>query len=170
MGNFRMIWSVTVVLMIIIIPASFVSARHQPLQYYGEGGGVISGYVLGASKDPLEWANIYADNGQHKFLAVSGVDGFYELRLPPSKYNVTIDVPGYEALVPTEVTVTNGSVTKMNFNLNTVSVSVSSGSSSVINFYLQQTQTPVPEFQLGTSLVLIASVLAVMLLIRSRRK
>jgi len=170
MRVFRMILSVTVVLAIVILPAKFVSARHQPLQYYGEGGGVISGYVLGTGKEPLEWANIYADNGQHKFMAASGVDGFYEMRLPPSTYNVTIEVPGYEALVPAEVNVTNGSVTKMNFNMNTISVSVSSGSSTVINFYLQQTQTPVPEFQPGTSLVLASSLLAAMLLIRSRRK
>jgi len=170
MGNLRIIWSVAVILTIVSVSGNLVSARPQPLQYFGEGGGVISGYVSGVSNEPVEWANIYADNGQRKFLAVSGVDGLYELRLPPSTYNVSIDVPGYEAVVPTEVTVTNGSVTKMNFNLNTISVSVSSGSSSVINFYLQQTQTPVPEFQSGLSLVFIASMLAVILLIRSRRK
>jgi len=165
-----MIMGFAIILMIVLITGGNVSAKPQPQQYYGEGGGVINGYVLGVNKEPLEWASIYADNGQHKFQAVSGAGGFYEMRVPAAMYNITIDVPGYDALVPTQVNITNGSTTKMNFNLNSISVSVSSGSSSVINFYLEQTQTPVPEFQPGLSLALIASMLAGLLIIKSRRK
>ena len=163
-----MILLITAILLMVVMRCDGVIARPQPQQYYGAGGGVIDGYVLGVNKQPLEWADIYADNGQHKFLAISGMGGFYEMRVPQSTYNITIDVPGYEALVPTQVTVTNGSTTRMNFNLNSITVSVSSGSSGVINFYLEQTQTPVPEVQPGLSLVLIASLLGALLLVRSR--
>jgi len=170
MKHLRIVLVTAIVLLMVFIGSSVVAAHPQPQQYYGKEGGVIDGYVLGVNKQPLDWADIYADNGQHRYLAVSGMGGFYEMRVPQSTYNITIDVPGYEALVPTQVTVTNGSTTKMNFNLNSISVSVSSGSSSVINFYLEQTQTPVPEFQPGLSLALIASMLAVLLLFKTRRK
>lgn len=162
--------AIAIILTTVFITSGNVSARPQPQQYYGEGGGVINGYVLGVNKEPLDWASIYADNGQHKFLAVSGAGGFYEMRVPAALYNITIYAPGYEALIPAQVAVTNGSTTKVNFNLNSISVSVSSGSSSVINFYLEQTQTPVPEFPSGLLLALIASMLAVVLLTKSRRK
>jgi len=169
MRNLRIILAVSVILFIASMKGGSVSAHPQPQQYFGAGGGVIDGYVLGANKQPLEWADIYANNGQHKFEAVSGMGGFYEMRVPASTYNITIEAPGYEAIVPAQLNVTNGSTTKMDFNLNSISVSVSSGSASVINFYLEQTQTPVPEFQPGLSLVMIACVLTGMLLIRSRR-
>ena len=142
-----------------------VSAQPQPDQYYGDNGGEISGYVASIS-GPVDWAAITANNGQNKYEAFSGMSGFYEMRVPAAKYNVTVMVPGYEALVA-NATVINGSTTNVNFNLNSVTVVVSSGSSSVINFYLQQNQTPVPEFQPGLSIALITSMFAALALVRS---
>ena len=142
-----------------------VLAQPQPNQYYGEDAGEISGYVLGVSGQPVDWAAIYAVNGQNKYQAFSGMSGFYAMEVPAAIYNLTIKVPGYEALV-TNATVTNGSTTKMNFSVNSINVAVSSGSSSVINFYLEQTQTPVPEFQPGLSLTLIMVTFAAILLFR----
>ena len=140
-------------------------------QYYGAEGGEITGYVLGVSKQPVDWAAIYARSDQHTYQAFSGMSGFYEMRVPAATYNLTINVPGYEAYV-TNATVSNASTTVMNFNLNSINVTVSAGSSSVINFYLQQNQTPVPEFQPSLSLSLITFTLAVIFLLRrsTRRK
>ena len=141
-----------------------VSAQAQPNQYYGENGGEISGYVLSVS-GPVDWAAIYANNGQNRYEAFSGMSGFYEMRVPAAKYNVTVVVQGYEALA-SNATVLNGSTTNVNFNLNSVTVAVSGGSSSVINFYLQQNQTPVPEFQPSLSLALITSMFAALVVLR----
>jgi len=154
---------------LISITSGSVFAQSHPQQYYGAGGGEIDGYVIGANNQPYDWAAIYANNGQQTFEAFSGMSGFYEMRVPAATYNVTIKVPGYEALV-TNTTVTNGSTSNMNFNLNSIDVSVSSGSSSVINFYLEQNQTPVPEFQPSLPLTLIAFILVAIFIFRRSRK
>jgi len=147
----------SVVLASLFVTSRSVVATSQPQQYYGGAGGQISGYVIGNNKQPVDWAAIYARSSNRTFEAFSGMSGFYEMRLPAATYNLTINVPGYEALV-TNATVTKGSSTNMNFNLNSMDVTVSAGSSSVINFYLQQNQTPVPEFQ--PAITLLTAVLA----------
>jgi len=146
-----------------------VLAQPQPNQYYREDAGAISGYVLGISGQPVDWAAIYAVNGQNKYQTFSGMSGFYEVEVPAATYNLTVKVPGYKALV-TNATVTNGSTTKMNFSVNSISVAVSSGSSSVINFYLEQNQTPVPEFQPSLPLTMITFILVAIFMIRRSRK
>lgn len=157
MKHARLFLIMLLIVISILVASGNVLARPQPLQYYGGNGGEISGYVLGPGKQPFDWAAIYARNTQRTFQAFSGMSGFYLMRLPSGTYNVTVNVPGYEALV-TNANVTEGSATTMNFYLNSMNVSVSEGSSSVINFYLQQNQTPVPEFQPAlTMLVLIVA-------------
>jgi len=148
--------TLVVVAFLFVMNGSVVAASHLQ-QYYGGAGGQISGYVIGNNKQPVDWAAIYAKSTNRTFEAFSGMSGFYEMRLPAATYNLTINVPGYEALV-TNATVIEGSSTNMNFNLNSMDVTVSAGSSSVINFYLQQNQTPVPEFQ--PTITLLVAVLA----------
>ena len=155
----------SVVITILFVTSGNVVAQSQPHQYYGEDGGQIEGYVLNANKQPVDWAAIYANSSQRTFQAFSGMSGFYEMRVPTGGYIVTVKVPGYDALV-TNATVTKGSTTNMNFNLNSINVTVSSGSSSVINFYLQQNQTPVPEFQPNMTLLIAALALASTLLFK----
>ena len=147
---------ITVVVAFLVMSGSLVAAS-QPQQYYGGAGGEISGYVIGDNKQVVDWAAIYARSAQRTYEAFSGISGFYEMRLPAATYNLTVNVPGYEALV-TNTTVIQGAATTMNFNLNSMNVTVSDGSSSVINFYLQQNQTPVPEFQ--PAITLLVAVLA----------
>jgi len=160
---------ISLAIVLLLAMSQTVLAQPQPNQYYGKDSGEISGYVLGVSGQPVDWAAIYATNDQNKYEAFSGMSGFYALEVPAATYNLTVKVPGYEALV-TNATVKSGSTTKMNFSVNTISVAVSGGSSSVINFYLQQNQTPVPEFQPGLSLTLVMSTLVMLLLIRRSAK
>ena len=156
--------TLVVVAFLFVMNGSVVAASHLQ-QYYGGAGGQISGYVIGNNKQPVDWAAIYAKSTNRTFEAFSGMSGFYEMRLPAATYNLTINVPGYEALV-TNATVIEGSSTNMNFNLNSMDVTVSAGSSSVINFYLQQNQTPVPEFQPTVTLLVAVLALASTLVLK----
>ncbi len=64
--------------------------------------------------------------------------------IPVGNYNVTVTEPGYVSY--------------------STSVSVSGGSSSVINFYLEESHVPIPEFQSElVSVVLVLSLIAVLL-------
>jgi hypothetical protein len=73
--------------------------------------------------------------------------------VPAGSYNVTVAPPGYKAYSNT--------------------VAVSDGSASTINFYLEQSHVPVPEFPTDVAsiiaIVAITAALAVMKL-RKRRK
>jgi len=165
MKHARLFLTFSVIVISIFAASGIVLARPQPLQYYGGNGGQISGYVLGPGKQPFDWAAIYARSAQQTFQAFSGMSGFYEMRLPSGTYNVTVNVPGYQALV-TNANVTEGSATTMNFLIDSMNVSVSEGSSSVINFYLQQNQTPVPEFQPPLAVLVLIVALTSTLLFR----
>ena len=169
MKHARLFLISSLIVVSILVTNGIVLARPQPSQYYGDDGGQISGYVLSPGKQPFDWAAIYARSTQQTFQAFSGMSGFYEMRLPSGTYNVTVNVPGYEALV-TNATVTPGSATTVNFNLNSMNVSVSAGSSSVINFYLEQTQTPVPEFQPAITLLVLIIALTSTLIFRRLRE
>jgi hypothetical protein len=74
--------------------------------------------------------------------------------VPAGSYNVTVAPPGYKAYSNT--------------------VAVSDGSASTINFYLEQSHVPVPEFPTGMAstiaVVAITAALAVMKKLRKRRK
>ncbi|MFI5448585.1 MAG: carboxypeptidase regulatory-like domain-containing protein [Candidatus Bathyarchaeia archaeon] len=135
----------TATVAILALGTSIVSARSQPWQY---GGGYLHGWVYGFSYDnyllPISWANVTATNGPSVFHAASGVNGGYEMFIPVGNYNVTVTEPGYVSY--------------------STSVSVSGGSSSVINFYLEESHVPIPEFQSElVSVVLVLSLIAVLL-------
>ncbi|MGD0424261.1 MAG: carboxypeptidase-like regulatory domain-containing protein [Candidatus Bathyarchaeia archaeon] len=169
MKHVRLFLISSLIVVSILATNGIVLARPQPFQYYGGDGGEISGYVFSAGKQPFDWAAIYARSTQRTFQAFSGMSGFYEMRLPSGTYSVTVNVPGYEALV-TNATVTQGSATNLNFYLNSMNVTVSEGSSSVINFYLQQTQTPVPEFQPAMTLLVLIIALTSTVIFRRLKK
>ena len=147
------------------------SAHAQPrtYQYYSGEGGEIRGYVLGVDREPLDWAAVHARNTQHTFQAFSGMSGFYEMRIPPGTYNVTVDVPGYQALV-TNTTLADSQERNMIFYLNGMNVTVSDGSTNVVNFYLELPQTPVPEFQPPLALMLVIGSITVVLQLKRLKK
>jgi hypothetical protein len=165
----RLFLITSIVITFLFLTNGSAVAASQPQQYYGGSGGEISGYVIGANHLPVDWAAIYARGAQRTFQAFSGISGFYEMRVPAGSYNLTVNVPGYEALV-TNATVIQGSSTTVNFSLNSINVTVSEGSSSVINFYLQQSQTPVPEFQPATTLSVLMLTLTSTLILRRLKK
>lgn len=137
---------------LMLLSSKLVLAQHQPQQYYGTGGGMIMGTVLGFNMwdqlEPIAWATITADNGQRTFVAYSSAGGFYEMFVPTGLYNVTVIQPGYLAY--------------------SNAVAVSDGSTSQINVYLEQSHVPVPEFQPNLMLMVMILTLGAALVIRRR--
>ena len=123
-----------------------------PTQYYGSG--YLYGQVLGFDQYnylvPISWAKVIATNGISVFAASTSGDGFYGMYLPAGYYNVTAIEPGF---VP-----------------HTIFVAVSDGSSSSINFYLEQSHIPVPEFQPQMILAVVMAALTATLLAKRARK
>jgi hypothetical protein len=146
----RSIAVLSIVIVLLFLGSRVVAAQPQPDQYYG--GGMITGTVLGFDMydelQPIVWAAIYADSGQRTFIAYSGSGGFYEMFVPVGTYNVTVLEAGYKQT--------------------SSSVSVSDGSSSTINFYLEQSHVPVPEFPSSSTLVMLAALSLAMLALRRR--
>ena len=151
--------------LVLLMNTQIIAAQPQPQQYYGITGGEITGYVLGSNK-PLDWAIIHAKSNEQTYEAFSGMSGVYLMRVPVGTYNVTASFPGYIAS-SANVTVTDYSVNTLTFHLNnSINVAVSAGSSSVINYYLDENQVPVPEFQPSFTLMILALTLAVTAMLR----
>ena len=135
-------------LMVLIFAANRFVFAQSPEQYYGGPGGDITGFVIGVNHYPVDWAQIYARNVNVTFEAFSGMSGMYRMRVPAGNYVVSVYVLGYDA--------------------NNLDANVTVGSMVRLDFQLQQTQTPVPEFPLTAFATAIA--LALTVLILSRRK
>ena len=157
-----------VALVLLISGGQTVTAQH-PEQYYGSSGGEIRGLVLGANK-LLDWAIVHATSSQHSYEAFSGMNGAYQMRVPVGTYNVSASFPGYQS-ASTNVTVTEASSTILDFHLsNSIPVAVSSGSYTVINFYLEENQIPVPEFEPCITLAVLALTMLTMMVILRRHQ
>lgn len=134
-----------------------VFAQTSTQQQYG-GGGMIRGNVYGFDMydqlQPIAWASVIASNAQYSFVASTSGGGYYEMYVPTGAYNVTVNPPGYAPY--------------------SSSVAVSDGSSSAINFYLEQSHVPVPEYPQGAFVlvlfVALASVLVVQRTMLRRRR
>jgi hypothetical protein len=145
--------AVTVLLGALAIGVMVVSAQSnsQPLA----GGGLIHGTVYGFNMYnqfvPVEWASVTAVSDQYNFVSYTGAGGEYEMFVPEGSYNVTVNPPGYRAY--------------------SMSVAVSDGSSSAVNFYLEQSGVPVPEFQPSTfAIALFVAMASVLLAKRATRR
>jgi hypothetical protein len=139
---------------LLLIGTKLVGAQPQVQPSYGEGGGMITGSVYGFDMfdrlQPIAWASVYANNGQTTFRAYTSGSGYYEMYVPQGLYNVTVVEPGY---VPYSS-----------------SVAVSPGSASTINFYLEQSHIPVPEFPSGMVSAVTVLALAAVLIAARRTK
>jgi len=139
---------------ILLLGTKLVSAQPQVQQAYGGGGGMITGSVYGFNMynqlEPISWASVYANNGQHTFVSYSDGGGYYAMYVPQGMYNVTVAEPGYVAY--------------------SSAVSVGPGSTSTINFYLEQSHVPVPEFPSGMVSVVAVLALAAVLIATRRTK
>lgn len=119
------------------------------------GGGHIRGYVYGFDMYnqliPIVWADIVATNDIYTFTAYSGEGGYYELLLPTGSFTLTVSEPGYKDY--------------------SMDISISNGSSTPINFYLEPSQTPIPEFSTYVAAItMIAAFASVLVLTRRVRK
>jgi hypothetical protein len=137
---------------ILLLGSRMVHAQPQAQQVWGAGGGMITGSVYGFDMfdelQPIAWASVYANNGQTTFTAYTGGSGYYSMYVPQGRYNVTIVEPGYVS--------------------QSYAVAVAPGSASTINFYLEESHVPVPEFPSGmVSAVTLVALAAV--LVASRR-
>lgn len=136
---------------ITILATGVVSAHSSVIQY---GGGYLHGWVYGFNYVnnliPISWANVTATNGRFVFTAYTGVNGRYEMFLPIGTYNVTVTEPGYVAYG--------------------ASVAIADGSSSAINFYLEESHVPVPEFPSQAIPVVLMLALAAVLLSKRTTK
>jgi hypothetical protein len=139
---------------ILLLGTKLVAGHSQVQQVYGAGGGMITGSVYGFDMfnqlQPIAWASVYANNGHTTFVSYTGGGGHYEMYVPQGQYNVTVVEPGYTAY---------SSV-----------VGVSPGSASTINFYLEQSHVPVPEFPTGAASAVLVLTLAAVLVAMRRTK
>ena len=152
MKSLRLLFAISVFIALMVLGSKTVLAQPQPSQYYGSGGGAIQGTVLGFNMwdqlEPVAWATVKANNGVHNFTAYSGGGGFYFMFVPTGMYNVTVIQAGYFAY--------------------SNAVSVSDGSTNTINFTLELSHVPVPEFQPNFTLMVMVLTLGAALVIRRR--
>jgi hypothetical protein len=139
---------------VLFMGTRLVNANPQVQPTYGGGGGMIAGSVYGFNMfdelEPIAWASVHANSGPYSFVAYTSGGGFYEMYVPQGTYNVTVIEPGY---------VPYSSV-----------VAVSPGSASTINFYLEESHVPVPEFPSGMVLAVTVLALAVVLVAAKRTR
>ena len=139
---------------ILLLGTRLVSAQPRVQQVFGAGGGMITGSVYGFDMwdelEPIAWASVYANSGQHTFVAYTSGGGQYEMYVPQGTYNVTVVEPGYLSY--------------------SSSVAVAPGSASTINFYLEESHVPVPEFPSGTVSAITLFALAAVLIATKRTK
>jgi hypothetical protein len=139
---------------ILLLGIRLVGAQPQVGQVHGMGGGMITGWVYGFNMYnqlvPIAWASVSANNGQFTFVAYSGGNGYYAMYVPEGTYNVTVVEPGFVSY--------------------SSAVAVSDGSASSINFYMEQSHIPVPEFPSGTATVVTVLALAAVVIAARRTR
>jgi Carboxypeptidase regulatory-like domain len=113
---------------LLLMGSNLVFAAFAP-KYYGGAGGTISGIVVGPTGNVVDWAQIYANNGNQTFEAFSGFNGLYLMRVPAGTFNVSV----YDFYNP-------------QYWAQAANVTVTDGSLSTVNFYLQQPPAPIAEF------------------------
>jgi hypothetical protein len=142
------------VVTVLILSVGSASAGNHPTQV-GPGGGTIAGYVFGFTmfdeREPLVWASVTARSGPYSFSTTTGQDGQYGMFLPTGVYNVTVDAgPAYKA--------------------QSTSATVSNGGASDLNFYLERSNVPIPEFPTQlVSVILVAAFAAALIAQRKIR-
>jgi len=133
--------------LLVLAAASTLNASSNP------GGGRLYGHVYGFNMDdkliPLSWAKITACRDGEVIDVAYSMDGFFEMYLPEGFFEVTVECPGY--------------VTE------TTTVYVSDGSDTPIEFVLEESGNPIPEFP-ETSLTLVLALLATTALVAAGKK
>ena len=118
------------------------------------GGGMVHGHVYGRNYmgdiRALAWANVTVTDGSYTQSTSSGGDGYYMMYVPVGEYTLTASLVGHNSS-STFLPVTNGSTTQY-------------------DFYLEQSNEPIPEFSLYAAPVISVLALWISLAVLRRRK
>jgi len=118
-------------------------------------GGSLSGKVYGYSMYdevmPLVWARVSAYwNGTLVESVSTGLNGTYIIFLPAGLVNVTVTHPG--------------------FKTQSLVVAISDGGAAQLNFYLERSEIPIPEFEAYLLPAMVASLLVFVTAITRRKR
>ena len=118
-------------------------------------GGTLSGRVYGYNMYdeaiPLVWARVSAyANGTLVESVSTGVNGSYVMFIPAGMVNVTVVHPGFK----TQARI----------------VAISDGGSAALNFYLERSEIPIPEFNAHLLPILVMLVMVFTVLLTKRRR
>ena len=140
-----------ILLLILVAPLAALAIPRAGAQAWAGGGGVVYGYIYGydwrGRLRPISWARIETADGLY---STTSMDGFYELILPSGTFVIRVIAPGYAEQV--------------------VTVAVTSGSSSSLDFYLEQSHTPIPEYPAFAMPVIMALALALAMALTRRTR
>jgi len=118
------------------------------------GGGMVHGHVYGRNYmgdiRALAWANVTVTNGTYTKTTSSGGDGYYKMYVPVGEYTLTASIVGY--------------------NISSTLLPVTNGSTTEYDFYLEQSNEPIPEFSLYAVPVVSVFALWISLAVLRRRK
>jgi len=118
------------------------------------GGGTVQGHVYGRNYmgdiRALTWANVTITNGTYTKSTSSEGDGYYKMYVPVGEYTLTASLVGYNT--------SSGFVVVINASMTTY------------DFYLEQSNTPIPEFSLYAAPVVSVLALWISLAVLRRRK
>jgi hypothetical protein len=146
--------AVAIVLVALFLGVSNTSAQSQsiPAQTGGRIEGTVYGYTMYDQLITLSWAQVTASNPQFQFKTSSGGGGHYGMYVPGGVYNLSVYVQGYTP--------------------QSMSVTVSDGSLSNVNFVLERSNVPIPEFpaQLLSALMIVAIASALLAKRATKRK
>ena len=140
--------------MALMILATIILAAPSTIAEEFEGGGEVHGMVYGYDMDgqlvALSWATVTAYKDGEVVGVVYTSDGFYSMYVPGGWIEVTIEHPGYET--------------------RSREVYVSDGSSTALNFNLERSNEPIPEYSSHLLPLALASAFMVVWLILRRRE
>ena len=112
--------------------------------------GRVYGYDMYDQAIPLVWARVYAYmNNILVGEASTGGNGTFFMPVPAGLLNVTVVCPGFRTQAKT--------------------VAISDGGMAQMNFYLERSEVPIPEFE-ASYLQIVALVLLVSTLVLTKRK
>ncbi|MEM4246613.1 MAG: carboxypeptidase-like regulatory domain-containing protein [Candidatus Bathyarchaeia archaeon] len=140
---------ILIVLLSVLASAQFPVACGEPP--YPQGGsvhGMVLGYDIDDKLVPLSWAHITAEVDGVVVTGVSSADGYYEMFVPGGELTLRVEHPGYIS--------------------QTVTIYVSPGSSTAINFNLERSNEPIPEYSPSTLPVLMLLAILLLLLVLRR--
>ncbi len=112
--------------------------------------GQVYGYDMYDQATPLVWARVVAYvNYSLVGSAATGSNGMYVMFLPTGVVTVSVESPG--------------------FKTKSTNVAISDGGSAVMNFYLERSEIPIPEFETNYLPIVSVALLAAAVILTKRK-